>query len=90
MFLIHLKIYFGKDCVGKFNASLYNISTETKDRSNCCVKKEHETAEKCHTCFRKFNKPAKRKVKEQCHYTGLNRGPVGNNFNLKFIISDDI
>ena len=54
------------------------------------LKKEHETAEKCHICLKEFNDPSNRKVRDHCHYTGLCRGAAHNNCNLKYQILDHI
>ena len=74
-----LKMYWGKDCVEKFVEyikeevqRLYAIfprqpMTELTD----VLKRECETAEKCHICLKKFNDRKNRKVRDHCHYTGL-------------------
>ena len=50
------------------------------------LKREHEPAEKCHICLKEFNDPKNRKVRDNCHYTGLYRGAADNNCNLKYLI----
>ena len=35
------------------------------------LKREDETAQKCHVWFKEFNDPENRKVKDHRHYTGL-------------------
>ena len=54
------------------------------------LKREHETAEKCHICLKEFNDPRNRKIRDHCHYTGLYRGAAHNNCNLKYLIPDYI
>ena len=34
-------------------------------------KREHDTAEKCQICFKEFNDPRNRNLRDHCHYTGL-------------------
>ena len=53
-------------------------------------KREYEAAEKCHICLKEFNDPRNRKVRDQCHYTGLYRGVDHNNCHLKYRIPDHI
>ena len=53
-------------------------------------KREYEAAEKCHICLKEFNDPRNRKVRDQCHYTGLYRGAAHNNCHLKYRIPDHI
>ena len=54
------------------------------------LKREHKAAEKCHICFKEFNNPEDKKVRDHCHYTGLYRGAAHNNCNLKYHIPDHI
>ena len=54
------------------------------------LKREHEAAEKCHICLKKFNDPRNKKVRDHCHYTGLYGGAAHNNCNLKNRIPDHI
>ena len=35
-----------------------------------CWKRQHEAAEKCHVCFKEFNEPENRKIRDHCHYMG--------------------
>ena len=51
-------------------------------------KREHEAAEKCHICLKEFNDLKNRKIRDHCHYTGLDRGAAYNNCNLKYLIPD--
>ena len=93
-----LKMYRGKDCVEKF---VEYIQEEVKhlyatfpqqpaiELTNV-LKKEHKAAEKCHICLKEFNDPQNKKVRARCHYTGLYRGAVHNNCNLKYQIPDHI
>ena len=74
-----LKLYRGKDCVGKFcehiiaeARHLYESFPEkpmippTKSRST-----EYKRATKCHICFKPF-KLGNRKVRDHCHCSGVN------------------
>ena len=54
------------------------------------LKREHETAEKCHVCLKEFNDPKNGKVRDHCHYTGLYQGAAHNNCNLTYRIPDHI
>ena len=54
------------------------------------VLKKKEATEKCHTCFKEFNDPENRKVRDHSNYTGLYRGTVHNNCNLKYRMPDRI
>ena len=38
---------------------------------NEVLKREHEPAEKSHICFKEFNEPENRKVRNPCHHMGL-------------------
>ena len=53
-------------------------------------KREHEAAEKCHICFKEFNDPNNRKVRDHCHYTAEYRRAAHNNCNLKYKVPDQI
>ena len=77
-----LKMYQDKDCVEKF---LEYIKEEVKRLYEkfpqkplidltAMLKREHGTAEKCHICLKEFNDPKNKKVRDDCHYTGLYRG----------------
>ena len=47
---------------------------------------EHEVGVKHHVCSKEFNEPENRKIRDQCHYTGLYWGAAdnhGNQCNLK-------
>ena len=51
------------------------------------LKREHKEASTCHICMKPFDNPEKNwKVHDHCHYTGLYRGAVHNNCNLKYKI----
>ena len=54
------------------------------------LKREHKATEKCHICLKEFNDPRNRKVRDHCHYIGLNRWAAPNNCNLKYLIPDYI
>ena len=54
------------------------------------LKREHEAAEKCHLCLKRFSDPQNKKIRNHCHYTGLYREPPHNNFNLKYWIPHHI
>ena len=93
-----LKMYWGKDCVEKF---VEYIEEEVKrlyetfprqpmTKLTDVLKREHETAEKCHVCLKEFNDPKNGKVRDHCHYTGLYQGAAHNNCNLKYRIPDHI
>ena len=84
-------MYRGKDCVEKF---VEYIEEEVKrlyetfprqpmTKLTDVQKREYEAAEKCHICLKEFNDPRNRKVRDQCHYTGLYRGVAHNNCHLK-------
>ena len=93
-----IKLYRGKDCVETFVEyleaevkRLYDMypqqpMTELTD----VLKSEHEAAETCHICFKPFDDPMNRKVRDHCHYTGLYRGAAHNNCNLKYRIPNHI
>ena len=77
-----LKMYQGKDCVEKL---VEYIKEEVKRlyekfpqkpmiELTTVLKREHETAEKCHICLKEFNDPKNKKVRDDCRYTGLYRG----------------
>ena len=63
IFLIHLKMYQGKDCIDKLVEyikdkvkQLYGTFPQQPMKQLIeLLKKEHETAEKCHICFKEFN-----------------------------------
>ena len=59
------------------------------------LKREHEAAEKRHICFKEFNDlndlnefndRRNRKIRDDCHYTGLYRGAAHNDCNRKYQI----
>ena len=52
------------------------------------LKRGHEAAESCHICLKSFDDRDNRKVRDQCHYTGLYRGAVHNDCNMKYKIPD--
>ena len=87
-----LKMYQGKDCVGKFEEyiekevkRLYEtFQRQTMTKLNDVLKREHEAVEKCHICLKEFNDLRNRKVRNHCHYTGLYRGAAHNN--CKYLI----
>ena len=84
------KIYLGKDCEKKF---VEYIKEEVKrlyatfpqqpmTELTGVLKREHEAAEKCHICLKKFNDPKNKKVRDHYHYTDLYQGATHNNCNL--------
>ena len=93
-----LKIYRGKDCVEKFGEyieeevkQLYEtFPQQPMIKLTDVQKREHEAAKKCHICFKEFNDPNNRKVRDHCHYTGEYRRAVHNNCNLKYKVPDHI
>ena len=93
-----LKMYRGKECVEKFVEDIEGEVKrlyETFERQPIIkltdvLKREHEAAENCHICLKKFNDPRNRKVRDHCHYTGLYQGLAHNNCNLKYRIPDHI
>ena len=92
------KMYRGKDCVENFVEyiedevkGLYEKFPRQLMRKLADVlKREHEAAEKCHVCFKEFNDPRNREVRDHCQYTGLYRWAAHNNCNLKYLIPDYI
>ena len=91
-------MYRGKICVEKF---LEYIKEEVRRlyekfpqkpmiELTDASKREHKAAENCHICLKEFNDPKNKKVRDHCHYTGLNRGAAHNNFNVKYRIPDHI
>ena len=85
--------YRGSDCVEKFcehiiseSKRLYNSFPEcpmeplTKSQI-----KEYKRATKCHICFKPFSKK-KRKVRDDCHYSGLYRGAAHFSCTLQYKI----
>ena len=93
-----LKMYQGKDCVEKFVEYIAEEVTRPYEKFlqkpmielTDALKREHETAEKCHICLKEFNDPQNKKVRDHCHYTGLYPGAAHNNCNLKYRIPDYI
>ena len=89
-----LKMYRGKDCVEKFveylqeeAKKLYSIfPQQPMIELTDVLKREHKEAKNCNICFKEFNDPQNRKVRDHCHYTGLYRGAAHNNCNLKYRI----
>ena len=73
-----LKIYRGEDCVKKFVEyieeevrRLYEkILKQPVIKLTDVLKREHEAAEKCHICLKRFNDLRNRKVRDHCHHTG--------------------
>ena len=57
---------------------------------NDVLKREHKATQRCHICLKDFNEPRNKKVRDQCHYTGLYRGVTHNNYNLKYWTPDHI
>ena len=91
-----LKLYRGKDCLERFVEyieaevkRLYEIFPQQPMAELMDIlKREHEVAETCHICLKPFDDPANCKVRDHCHYTGLYRGAVHNNCNLKYKIQN--
>ena len=93
-----LKLYRGKDCVETF---VEHIEAEVKRLYETfpqqpmmeltdILEREHEAVETCHICFKPFDDPKNRKVRDHCHYTGIYRGAAHNSCNLKYRIPDHI
>ena len=91
-------MYRGKDCAEKF---VECIEEEVKRlyetfprqpmiKLTDVLKREHETAEKCDICFKEFNDPRNKKVRDHCYYPGLYRRTAHSNCNLKYLIADYI
>ena len=87
-----LRIYRGKDCIETFcyyikgeARRLYHMFQElpmsplTKKQWN-----KYKKATKCHICYKPFT-PRDPKVRDHCHYTGLDRGPA-HSCNLRYKI----
>ena len=85
--------YRGSDCVGKF---CEHIISEAKRLYNsfpeCPMEplaksqiKEYKWVTKCHICFKPFSEK-KRKVRDDCHYSGLYRGAAHFSCNLQYKI----
>ena len=93
-----LRIYRGKDCVERFAEyieekvkRLYKtFPRQPMTKFTDVLKREHKATEKCHICLKEFNDPRNRKVRDHCHYIGLNRWAAHNNCNLKYLIPDYI
>ena len=51
------------------------------------LKREYETAKKCHICLKEFNYPQNKKVKDNCHFTSFYREAAHNNGNMKYWIA---
>ena len=94
-----LKLYRGKDCVGKFCGyirqeanRLYHMFPEkpmdplTKEQLT-----RYKEATKCHICYKPFDSK-NCKVRDHCHYTGRYRGPAHRTCTqeLQFEISNPI
>ena len=93
-----LKMYRGKECVEEF---VEYIEEEVKRLYvtfpqhlmiglTDVLKREHKATEKCHICFKEFNNPKNKKLRDHCYHTCLYRGAAHNNFNLKYRIPDHI
>ena len=93
-----LKMYRGKDCAIKFVEykeeevkRLYaTFPQQPMTGLTDVLKREQKAAEKCLICLKEVNDPRNKKVRDQCHYTGLYRGAAHNNCNLKYLIPDHI
>ena len=87
-------LYRGEDCMEKFCSTMNKIRQDIFDKMHN-VKKinitkqqeaEHKKAKTCFICGGCFNPsdPAKTKVQDHCHFTGLYRGPAHNKCNLDY------
>ena len=54
------------------------------------LKREHEAAEQCHICFKEFNEPENKKLRDRCYHMGFYWGAFHNKGNLKYRILDHI
>lgn len=52
------------------------------------LKREYKAAETCQICLKYFNNAENRKERNNYHYTGLYRGTMYNNYNLKYRIPE--
>ena len=88
-----LRTYRGKDCIETFcnyikgeARRFYHMFPElpmgplTKKQWNKCKR-----STKCHICYKPFTQ-TNLKVRDHCHYTGLDRGPVHSLCNLRYKI----
>ena len=87
-------LYRGEDCMEKFCSTVNKIRLDIFDKMHD-VKKinitkqqeaEHKKAKTCFICGGYFNPndPAKTKVQDHCHFTGLYRGAAHNKCNLDY------
>ena len=87
-------LYRGEDCMDKFCSTMNNIRADIMKKMKTVKKiditkkqeEEHKRATRCCICNGTFNQkdPAKTKVQDHCHFTGLYRGAAHNKCNLDF------
>ena len=88
-----LRLYRGKDCVGKFcdyiigeARHLYHSFKEKPMEPLMKMQwKDYKCASGCHICFKPFRED-KPKVRDHCHYTSRYRGPAHMGCNLQYKI----
>ena len=88
-----LRTYRGKDCIETFcnyikgeAHRLYHMFPELPmDPLTKKQWKKYKRSTKCHICYKPFTLKDP-KVRDHCHYTGLNRGPVHSLCNLRYKI----
>ena len=89
--------YRGLHCVSKFCTHIISeVSRLCKSHPEVPMisltnsqMKEHNRSEKCHICFKRFT-DKDRKVRDNCHYTGLYRGAAHSSCNLQYKIPNHI
>ena len=87
-------LYRGEDCMVKFCSTMNNIRADIMKKMKTVKKiditkrqeEEHKKATRCCICNGTFNQkdPAKTKVQDHCHFTGLYRGAAHNKCNLDY------
>ena len=96
--LDQLKMYCGKIFVEKFGEHiedelkrLYStFRQQSMTELTDVLKREHEAAEQCHICFKEFNEPENKKLRDRCYHMGFYWGAFHNKGNLKYRILDHI
>ena len=87
-------LYRGEDCMERFCITINKIKNEIMEKMkenkpiqwSAKQKEEHKKAKYCFLCNGKFdnNDPAKTKVADHCHFTGVYRGAAHNKCNLDY------
>ena len=88
-----LRTYRGKDCIETFcnyikeeAHRLYQMFPELPmDPLTKKQWKKYKRSTKCHICYKPFTQ-TNLKVRDHCHYTGINRGPAHSLCNLRYKI----